>query len=119
MFKNFSVSRHGKTTTLQDLAPSVADVQRSNIEQQLNRLNEVNNPNAGMTLAFPPAALKKLLPSFNTKAATIELDDVMQLIARNTKGTEFFAAGNPTLNRLTLQSQVQQIIASIKQERKK
>jgi hypothetical protein len=43
----------------------------------------------------------------------------MSLIQQNIRGTEFYASGNPTLNRLAIQSQVQQIIDNIKQDGKK
>ena len=68
-----------------------------------------------MTIALPEATIKQLLPSYDAKAGTIDLGEVMRLIQQNMRGTEFYAKGNPTLNRLAIQSQVQQIIDTVKQ----
>ena len=94
---------------------AVQHVQRQMITQQIERVNNAETPNRGMKLALPKETLRKLLPSFDAEAATIELDDVLKLIEQKMNGTEFYANGNPTLNRLALQSRVQEIMASVKQ----
>ncbi len=77
-------------------------------------------PNRGMMLALPSATtqIQKLLPSFNAKRATVDLKDLMKLITKNMRGTQFYAHGNPPLNRLALQSRVQEIMAAVKQQSK-
>jgi len=82
-------------------------------------MNNTGAPTRAMTIALPDATLKQLLPSLNTKAGTIDLADVLSLIQKNMGGTEFYANGNPTLNRIAVQAKVQQIINSVKQGAKK
>ena len=94
---------------------AVQDVQRQMITKQIERVTNAETPNRGMKLALPKETLRKLLPSFDAEAATIDLDDVLKLIGQKMNGTEFYANGNPTLNRLALQSRVQEIMASVKQ----
>ena len=84
--------------------------------QQLNRLSAMDAPDGGMTLALPESEVEKLLPSLNAKAATIELSDVLNIIALHMRGTEFYANGNPVLNRLALRSRARELIAAMKQE---
>src|SRR6266516_5664670 len=118
VFKKFSLSKFPGKSAPSNYVPSKknpAAVQRKLIEHQLQKLRKTDTPNRGMTLALPRETIKKLLPSFNAKAATINLKDVMKLTAKNMRGTEFYANGNPTLNRLALRSRAQEIIAAIKQ----
>jgi hypothetical protein len=89
------------------------------ISQHIDNLNNADAPARALTIALPDAAIKQLLPSLNAKQGTIDLVEVMSLIQQNMRGTEFYASGNPTLNRLAIQGQVQQIIDSVKQEAKK
>ena len=86
------------------------------MSQQLNRLRATDTSDGGMTLALPESEVEKLLPSLNTKASTIELSDVLNFIAQHMRGTEFYANGNPVLNRLALRSRAQELIAAMKQE---
>jgi hypothetical protein len=84
--------------------------------QQLNRLRAMDAPDGGMTLALPESEVEKLLPSLNPKTATIELSDLMKIIAQHMRGTEFYANGNPVLNRLALRSRARELITAINQE---
>jgi hypothetical protein len=84
--------------------------------QQLNRLSVMDAPDGGMTLALPESEVEKLLPSLNAKASTIELSDVLNIIAQHMRGTEFYANGNPVLNRLALRSRAREFIMAMKQE---
>lgn len=86
------------------------------MKQQLNRLSATNAPDGGMTLALPESEVGKLLPSLNAKAATIGLGDVLNIIAQHMRGTEFYANGNPVLNRLALRSRARELIMEINQE---
>lgn len=83
--------------------------------QQLNRLSAMDAPDGGMTLALPESEVERLLPSLNAKAATIELSDVLNIIAQHMRGIEFYANGNPVLNRLALRSRARELISAIKQ----
>jgi len=122
VFKSFSLSKfagNGTPSNYVTAGQSPAETQRRKISQHLDNLNTADAPTRAMTLALPDATIKKLLPSFNAKAGTIDLGELMSLIQQNMKGTEFYAKGNPTLNRLAIQSHVQRIIDSVKQEVKK
>jgi hypothetical protein len=121
-FNSFSLSKFaGDALPPHYVAPgqSPAEAQRRKISQHLDTLKNAVAPTRAMTIALPDATLKELLPSLDTKAGTIDLADVMSLIQKNMGGTEFYANGNPTLNRIAVQAQVQQIIDNIKQDGKK
>jgi len=121
-FKNFSLSKFAGQSTPPHYVPAgetPTTVHRKIIMQHMQKLSETDTSNGAMTFALPQATIKKLLPSYNPDAATIDLSDVMNLIAKNMRGTEFYSNGNPTLNRLALQSQVQQIISTVTQGVKK
>jgi hypothetical protein len=116
-FKSFSLSKFagsGMPSNYVAAGQSPTDVQRQMIAQHIENLNDVDSPARGITIALPDDVIKKLLPSFNVKARTIDLDDVIGLIQQNMKGTEFYANGNPTLNRLAIQTEAQQIVDNIK-----
>lgn len=121
VFKNFSVSRFpkgAKPASHVDPAHGPAAVhaaQRQIMTQQLNQLSAMDAPDGGMTLALPESEVKKLLPSLNADAATIELSDVLKIIAQHMRGTEFYANGNPVLNRLALRSRARELITAINQ----
>jgi hypothetical protein len=121
-FENFSMSgfpKGSKPASYIDSADgpvAVHSAQRRIMSQQLNRLRATDTSDGGMTLALPESEVEKLLPSLNTKASTIELSDVLNFIAQHMRGTEFYANGNPVLNRLALRSRAQELIAAMKQE---
>jgi hypothetical protein len=121
VFKKFSLTKFPEKSAPSNYVPSgknPAAAQRKLIEHQLQKLRKADTPNRGMMLVLPRATIKKLLPSFNAKTATANLSDVIKLITKNMRGTEFYAHGNPTLNRLALQSRVQEIMAAVKQPSK-
>jgi hypothetical protein len=93
-----------------------AEAQRQKISQHLDLLSKTDAPPRTLAIALPDAAIQQSLPSFDAKAGTIDVRDVISFIQRNMRGTEFYANGNPTLNRLAIQSQVQQIIDTVKQD---
>jgi hypothetical protein len=99
-----------KKATAAQRIEHVQNFQRKKIEQHLQKLSKADTSNRRMKLALPKETIKKLLPSYNEKTGTIDLNDVMKVITRNMNGTEFFAKGDPTLNRLALQAQAQQIL---------
>ena len=121
-FKTFSLSKFAGNVISPNFVAagqSPAPAQQRIISQQINKLNDAGASARAMTIALPDATIQQLLPSFDVKAGTIDLGEVMSLIQHNMRGTEFYAQGNPTLNRLAIQSQVQQIIESVKQDAKK
>ena len=121
-FKNFNLSRFaGDGTPGNQVArgQSTSEVQRRVITQQLDRLNDPNTPVRAMTIALPTATLQKVLPSLNSKVGTVELSDVVKLLESQMHGTEFYASGNATLNRLAIDSHVQAITESIKRSAKR
>jgi hypothetical protein len=121
-FNSFTLSKfagNGTPSNYVAAGQSPAEAQRAKISQHLDNLSNADAPPRAMTIALPDAKLRQLLPSFNAKAGTIDLGELMSLIQQNIKGTEFYANGNPTLNRLAIQSQVQQVIDSIKQDGQK
>jgi hypothetical protein len=98
---------------------AVQAVHRKIMTHQLSALQKANTLNQGMTLTVPKATIKELLPSYNEKKGTVNLSEMLNLMRQKMKGTEFYTRGNPTLNRLTLQSQVDQIIKSVTEKAKK
>jgi len=121
-FKNFSMSafpKGSKPAGYVDIADSPAAVhsaQKQIITEELNRLRSVDVPDGGITLALSESAVRKLLPSLNAKASTVELSDVLKVIDQHMRGTEFYANGNPVLNRISLRSRVRELIAAMKPE---
>lgn len=121
-FKNFTLSKFANKVTPSNYVTAglgAAEIQHRVITEHINSLNRSGSPVRAMKIALPPDSMKKLFPSFNEKAGTIDLGEVLSFIEKSLGGTEFYAQGNPTLNRLAIQSQVQNIIASVKQEAQK
>jgi hypothetical protein len=122
VFKNFSVSgfpkgsRPASYVDPADGPAAVHSAQRRIMTEQLNRLSAMDAPDGGMSLALPESEVGKLLPSLNTKAASIELSDVLKVIAQHMRGTEFYTNGNPVLSRLALRSRARDLITAINQE---
>jgi hypothetical protein len=122
VFKNFNASGFPKGAKPAnyvepaDGPAAVQSAQRRIIAQQLDRLSAMETPDGGLTLALPESDVEKLLPSLNAEESTIELGDVLNVIAQYMRGTEFYADGNPVLNRLALRSRARELIAAIKQE---
>jgi hypothetical protein len=88
------------------------DTHRSVILNNLAQQQGASDTPRAMTIALPAKTLSDLLPKYAT--GQVDLDDVLKLLEQNMTGTEFFANGNPTLNRLAIQAQVQQIIDDVK-----
>ena len=121
VFRTFSLSRFPKETESANYVnraegATTQSVQREVIGRQLQRLSATDAANVGMTLALPRSTVGKLLPSLNEKASTIELSDVLKIVSQQMRGTEFYASGNPALNRLALQARAQKIVADIAQQ---
>jgi hypothetical protein len=122
VFKDFSLSGFAKDAKPASYVnpadgPAAAHVaQRRIITEHLNRLSAQETPSGGMTLALPAAEIEKLLPSLNAKAATIDLGDVLNVIGQQMRGTEFYAAGNPVLNRVALQARARALITAMRQD---
>ena len=116
-FKNFSLSKFAGNATPTNYVGrtrTMMDAQRRVISHNLARLQDASDTPRAMTFALPAAALSQLLPSYDANTGKVDLDDVLKLVEQNMRGAEFVANGNPTLNRLAIQSQVQQIIDDIK-----
>lgn len=122
-FKDFSLSKHPKGSLPanhvsegqeKDRA-AVYAVQKAVITRTLRTLSYAGPTTQGMTLDLPIEQIKNALPSYDDQARTVELSDVLALVSRKMSGTEFYSLGNPTLNRLALQSRVDQIMQSVKQ----
>jgi len=122
--KHFSLSRFSKDAHPHNYVPAsktrdastVQSVQRKMLARQVAALPAASAANSGMTIALPAGTIKEVLPSF--KGGTVDLAELLGLVRQRMQGREFYAVGNPTLTRLTrqseLQSQVNEIIATIK-----
>ena len=113
-FEGFSLSKHRDRpppATHVSAGGNAAAVQRALIEAGLRQLGGVEASSGGLTLSVRPAALKAV-PSYNADDGTIGAGDMMSLLARHMKGNEFYAQGHPTLTRLGLQGQAQDLIAA-------
>jgi hypothetical protein len=120
VFKSFSLSSFPKDTeSVSYVNPAdgatTQSVQREVIGRQLARLRAMDAASVGMTLALPRSMVEELLPSLNEKTSTIELSDVLKVVAQHMRGTEFYASGNPALNRLAVQARAREIVAGIAQ----
>jgi hypothetical protein len=121
VFRKFSLSKHVKGSFPANYSEGndpteVHAVQKRVISKMLRTLSNDGPTTQGMTLDLPIDQIKNLLPSYDDQAQTVELSDVLGLITKKLSGTEFYSVGNPTLNRLALQSRVEQIIQSVKME---
>jgi hypothetical protein len=133
LFENFTLSKFAKDSIPPNYVPAdkkpaathpaekiqrVQDFQRKKLEQHLHKLTNMDTPNLGMKIALPKEKLKNS-PSYNEKAGTIDLKDLMKLITGNMRGTEFYNKGNPILNRLALRDRVKKLIPDAKRGEKK
>jgi hypothetical protein len=122
VFENFSVSGFSsgsKPASYVEAADGPAAVhaaQRRMMTQQLDRLGAVGTSSRGITLALPESDVAALVPSLNANNGTVELTDVLNIIAKYMGGTEFYATGDPVLNRLALQTRAAELIAAFKEE---
>jgi hypothetical protein len=122
VFENFSVSgfsRGSKPASYVEGADGPAAVrsaQRRMMTQQLDRLSAAGIRGGGITVALPESDVATLLPSLNANNGTVELTDVLSVIAQYMRGTEFYATGHPVLNRLALQTRASELIAALKEE---
>lgn len=113
VFKTFNLSKFAK----KELPPNYVakgkrhePVQKQRITQKLTELNEQESNNVGMTVAIPKSSIQQAFPKLNQKTKTIDLNDLMNFIQQNIRGKQFVSSGNPTLNRLSIRAQVQQIL---------
>ncbi len=107
----------------------VGDFQRKRIAEHLRDLKSKTGEHSrnksakttikGITLALPKSRIAKLLPSYDEKSGEIDLDDLMSVIGKHTRGSEFFAKGDPTLNRLRLHDRVNRILGTDKRGKSK
>ena len=121
VFENFSVSgfsggsKPPSYVEAADGPEAVHYAQRQTMTEQLDRLSAVRAPGRGITLALPESDVATLLPTLNATDGTVELTDVLNVIAQNMRGTEFYATGDPVLNRLALQRRATELIAVLKE----
>lgn len=96
-------------------AKHVQDVQRKKIEQHLHKLKTTEQDKGdgdtvtGITLALPKGRVATFLPSYKSEKGTVTLEEVMNLVTKYTRGTEFHAKGNPTLNRVAFLKRVEKL----------
>ncbi len=117
VFKTFSLSKHRGQVPPPTHVPrgaSAASVQRQVITRRLEQLREVPVPSDGMSLSVRPATLEAL-PSYNPDSGTVGATDMLGLLGRLMRGTEFYAQGHPTVTRTALQARVKRIIANLPQ----
>jgi hypothetical protein len=115
-FKSFSLSKFADGAAPANYVArgrNAAQTQQALIAQAIKDSDNLDASDSGLTVALPPDTLKQLLPGLNAQGGKAELADVLRLFEQRMSGTEFYANGNPTLNRLAVQSQVQQIMDSV------
>lgn len=96
----------------------VLEFQKKQLGQHLRKISKLDTPNRGMTVALSKDARQKVLPTFNANTGKVDLDDVMNLLEKNMRGTEFFSKGNPVLNRLALRARAQQILLGMSKDKR-
>jgi len=97
----------------------VQEFQSNKIEQHLHKLKTMaeQHPHQagkkmtirGITVAVRKEKIHKVFPSYDKEKETVVLDDVMELIAKHTRGAEFYADGDPALNRLALLARIEKM----------
>src|SRR5260370_24064894 len=115
-FRNFNLSKFASTSTPPTYVASgenAATAQIRVISQNIDNLSAVETSNRAMTVALTSADIAQL-PSFDPQKGTVDLSDRMTWIQKSKSGTEFYARGNPILNRLSVQLAADQIISDIK-----
>lgn len=125
-FKNFSLSRiPGKAAPanyvshVESASPAAVSArQREVVGAHVETLAKSPPETPGMSLALPRELIAKLLPSLNEKAGTVATPELLSALRQAMQGTEFYASGNATLNRVVqdarVLAKVQALIASIK-----
>lgn len=119
-FDRFNLSKFPKHALPANYVPAGtagADLhaaQKQLVAKQLRQLKDVKTSNRGMTVSIPEASLRALLPTFDEKKGTIDLDELMAVVTSQMRGTQFFQGGNPTLTRLALRARAQEIVAAYK-----
>ena len=125
-FKKFSLSRFAQNATPANYVPAaqaktpsaVAAVQRKSVTTQIAALAANPPRTLGMSVALTPTSVAQLLPSLNAKTGTVGLAELLAALQQNLRGKQFYATGNPTLNRVvqnfTLLSQVQAYMSALK-----
>jgi len=117
-FKSFTLSRFGDKGRPDNYkAPDehVTVAQRRTITAHLKKQSAASKkdgaPQRAMTLALPLALRKELLPSHSRNR--VNLDEVVNVLTQYMRGRELVTSGDPTLNRLAVQSKISKIFTSI------
>jgi hypothetical protein len=126
-FKNFSLSRFPVGAVPNNFVPTgqakvpaaVHAVQRKAIVRRLvSMANSSPIAAPGLTVALPDKLMQSLLPSLDAAAGVVKVSELLGALRQQMRGTDFYAVGNPTLNRVVqdsaLLSQVQAFINAIK-----
>lgn len=111
-FEGFSLSKYRDRPTPPTHVPPGARgaaVQRTVMERALRQIAEAESPSNGLTLSLAPQTLNAI-PSYDAGAGTIDAEDMMNVLARYMKGTEFYVQGHPMATRLELQTRVRDLI---------
>jgi len=129
IFENFSLSKFPEDSLPSNYVPPrngriplhhaeqikrVQDFQNRKIVDRLHKLKAAahvpdkpdKGANKGVTVVVPKDKIAQNFPRFDRGKETIVLEDVMKLVAKHTRGTEFHVNGDPTLNRLALLARV-------------
>jgi hypothetical protein len=113
-FRGFSLSKYRDQPPPATHVPAGGDraaIHRTVMEEGLRQLRGFDASSRGLTLSLRPATLN-VLRSYNADAGTVDATDLMILLDRYRRGTEFYSQGHPTVTRLELQRRAQELIAS-------
>ena len=112
-FKNFSASavKDPLNAPANFVAPG-ADTAAIQQQSMTAHLTAISTANRSLRVSLSDADWKTLLPSF--KGNTLALGELMTLIGGTMRGTEFYTTGNSTLARLSIQSQIADLMSTIK-----
>jgi hypothetical protein len=113
-FENFTLSSPaGPSRTVVSRSAergAVHAAHREVMAQALDGLKEQNPARGGLVVALPKSEVPRLLGSLDEQASTVELSDVLAVAARHRTGAEFFAVGNPVINRLALWARARSLV---------
>jgi hypothetical protein len=119
-FKEFTLSRHAKGQPPPGYVAPGTDPKpkhRELMDAKLSNLQEASATRR-LNLALTPAQLKQLVPSYSADAAKASITEVTTVLKKYSRGTTFVQKGDPTLRRLALQSEVNQIMQSFSKAKK-
>jgi hypothetical protein len=117
VFKQFSLSRFakgGRPPNFADSPDEAKALHRKLMGDRLADLAREASVNRRISIALTPKTLKRIVPSFGTDGQTVQTQEIISLLSTHLRSRQFTVTGNPTLKRVALQKEIDQIFDRIK-----